>query len=106
MSVTKYLIKAKVLSQNCKAAGIEQLSFQAPKDRDRGGGWAGRAAAPPLFCAPAPTFALKRKIIKIISVSSLMPTYKEQEILEKECKVTRQKQIKYYDFIPFFRFSI
>ena len=24
--------------------------------RDRGGGGAGRAAAPPLFCAPAPTF--------------------------------------------------
>ena len=24
--------------------------------RDRGGGGAGRATAPPLFCAPAPTF--------------------------------------------------
>ena len=33
--------------------------------RDRGGGGAGRAAAPPLFCAPAPTFCAKRKIIKI-----------------------------------------
>ena len=32
--------------------------------RDRGGGGAGRAAAPPLFCAPAPTFCAK-KIIKI-----------------------------------------
>ena len=27
-----------------------------PYNRDRGGGGAGRAAAPPLFCAPAPTF--------------------------------------------------
>ena len=27
--------------------------------RDRGGGGAGRAAAPPLFCAPAPTFRAK-----------------------------------------------
>ena len=38
------------------------------------------------------------------SVSSLMPTYKEQQILDKVCKVTRQKQIKYYDFIPFLDF--
>ena len=30
-------------------------------DRDRGGGGAGRAAAPPLFCAPAPTFCAKKK---------------------------------------------
>ena len=29
--------------------------------RDRGGGGAGRAAAPPLFCAPAPTFCGKKK---------------------------------------------
>ena len=35
------------------------------KDRDRGGGGAGRAAAPPLFCAPAPTFCAKGKIIKL-----------------------------------------
>ena len=56
MSVTKYLIKAKVLLQNCKVAGIERLSFQAPKDRDRGGGWASRAAAPPLFLRPRPYF--------------------------------------------------
>ena len=34
-----------------------------------------------------------------------MPTYKEQQILNKVCKVTRQKQIKYYDFIPFFDFQ-
>ena len=33
--------------------------------RDRGGGGAGRAAAPPLFCAPAPTFCAKGKIIKL-----------------------------------------
>ena len=31
------------------------------KHRDRGGGGAGRAAAPPLFCAPAPTFCAKKK---------------------------------------------
>ena len=29
--------------------------------RDRGGGGAGRAAAPPLFCVPAPTFCAKKK---------------------------------------------
>ena len=34
-----------------------------------------------------------------------MPTYKEQQILDKVCKVMRQKQIKYYDFIPFFDFQ-
>ena len=34
-----------------------------------------------------------------------MPTYKEQQILDKVYKVTRQKQIKYYDFIPFFDFQ-
>ena len=34
-----------------------------------------------------------------------MPTYKEQQILDKVCKVTQQKQIKYYDFIPFFDFQ-
>ena len=34
-----------------------------------------------------------------------MPTYKEQQILDKVCKVTRQKQIRYYDFIPFFDFQ-
>ena len=34
-----------------------------------------------------------------------MPTYKEQQVLEKVCKVTRQKQIKYYDFIPFLDFQ-
>ena len=34
-------------------------------NRDRGGGGAGRAAAPPLFCAPAPTFCAKGKIIKL-----------------------------------------
>ena len=45
------------------------------------------------------------KIVWRISVSSLMPTYKEQQVLEKVCKVTRQKQIKYYDFIPFFDFQ-
>ena len=33
--------------------------------RDRGGGGAGRAAAPPLFASPLPLFALKRRIIKI-----------------------------------------
>ena len=38
-------------------------------------------------------------------MSSRMPTYKEQQILDKVCKVTRQKQIKYYDFIPFFDFQ-
>ena len=32
-----------------------------PDIRDRGGGGAGRAAAPPLFCAPAPTFCAKKK---------------------------------------------
>ena len=34
-----------------------------------------------------------------------MPTYKEQQTLDKVCKVTRQKQIKYHDFIPFFDFQ-
>ena len=34
-----------------------------------------------------------------------MPTYKEQQILDKVCKVMRQKQIKYYDFIPLFDFQ-
>ena len=34
-----------------------------------------------------------------------MPTYKEQQILDKVCKVTQQKQIKYYDFILFFDFQ-
>ena len=29
--------------------------------RDRGGGGAVRAAAPPLFCAPAPIFCAKKK---------------------------------------------
>ena len=29
--------------------------------RERGGGGAGGAVAPPLFCAPAPLFALKEK---------------------------------------------
>ena len=38
-------------------------------------------------------------------MSSRMPTYKEQQILDKICKVTRHKQIKYYDFIPFFDFQ-
>ena len=31
--------------------------------RDRGGGGAGRAAAPPLFCAPAPTFCKSNTMI-------------------------------------------
>ena len=31
--------------------------------RDRGGGGAGRAAAPPLFCAPAPTFCESNTMI-------------------------------------------
>ena len=31
------------------------------KARDHGGGGAGRAAAPPLFCAPAPTFCAEKK---------------------------------------------
>ena len=35
------------------------------RNRDRGGGGAGRTAAPPLFCAPAPTFCAKGKIIKL-----------------------------------------
>ena len=34
-----------------------------------------------------------------------MPTYKEQQILDKVCKVMRQKQIKYYDFIPLLDFQ-
>ena len=34
-----------------------------------------------------------------------MPTYKEQQILDKVYEVTRQEQIKYYDFIPFFDFQ-
>ena len=34
-----------------------------------------------------------------------MLTYKEQQILDKVHKVVRQKQIKYYDFIPFFNFQ-
>ena len=38
-------------------------------------------------------------------VSSLMPTYKEQQILDKVCKVALQKQFRYYDFIPFFDFQ-
>ena len=43
----------------------KKLKRQPFSSRDRGGGGAGRAAAPPLFCAPPPLFALKRKIIKI-----------------------------------------
>ena len=39
-------------------------------------------------------------------MSSRMPTYKEQNILDKVCKVTRQKQIKFYNFIPFFDFQL
>ena len=35
-----------------------------------------------------------------------MPTYKEQQILDKVCKVTPQKQIKILWFYSFFRFSI
>ena len=31
--------------------------------------------------------------------------YKEQQILDKICKVTRQKQISYFDFVPFFDFQ-
>ena len=30
------------------------------ESRDRGGGGAGRDAAPPLFCAPTPTFCAKK----------------------------------------------
>ena len=53
----------------------------------------------------ANTFAGRNEIVWRISVSSLMPTYKEQQILDKVCKVTGQKQIKCYDFIPFFDFQ-
>ena len=31
--------------------------------------------------------------------------YKEQQILDKICKVTRPKQISYFDFVPFFDFQ-
>ena len=31
--------------------------------------------------------------------------YKEQQILDKICKVTQQKQISYFDFVPFFDFQ-
>ena len=40
---------------------LKNSSASASDNRDRGGGGAGRAAAPPLFCAPAPTFCAKKK---------------------------------------------
>ena len=40
-----------------------QLLDSPPTCRDRGGGGAGRAAAPPLFCAPAPTFGKSHTMI-------------------------------------------
>ena len=46
---------------------LQATIFQIPESgfsymgRDREGGGAGRAAAPPLFCAPAPTFCAKKK---------------------------------------------
>ena len=49
----------------------------------------------------------QRYFCEINEMSSRMPTYKEPQILDKVCKDTRQKQIKYYDyFYFFFRFSI
>ena len=72
--------------------------------RDRRGGERGLVGPRPhyFFARPPPLFALKRKIIKIqkrhlldgmkivwrISVSFLMPTYKEQQILDKVCKLS------------------
>ena len=47
----------------------------------------------------------ERYFCEINEMSSRMPTYKEPQILDKVCKDTRQKQIKYYDFIPFFDFQ-
>ena len=47
----------------------------------------------------------QRYFCEINEMSSRMPTYKEPQILDKVCKDTRQKQIKYYDFILFFDFQ-
>ena len=47
----------------------------------------------------------ERYFCEINEMSSRMPTYKEPQILDKVCKDTRQKQIKYYDFILFFDFQ-
>ena len=42
-------------------ASVAELSGLTLSCRDRAGGGAGRAAAPPLFCTPAPTFCAKKK---------------------------------------------
>ena len=47
----------------------------------------------------------ERYFCEINEMSSRMSTYKDPQILDKVCKVTWQKQIKYYDFIPFFDFQ-
>ena len=44
---------------------LAYLGLQILFIRDRGRGGAGMAAVPPLFCALAPTFCVKRKIFEI-----------------------------------------
>ena len=52
----------KMPTASVQMLGKEITTSNVSKDlRDRGGGGAGRAMAPPLFCTPAPTFCVKQK---------------------------------------------
>ena len=55
---------------------VKQTKGGATYNRDRreGGGGAGRAAAPPLFCAPAPTFCAKKLKLKKRLETSFFPS--------------------------------
>ena len=53
-----YILKIFTIGVHTSCAHDPQTTYL---NRDRGGGGAGRAAAPPLFCAPAPTFCAKKK---------------------------------------------